>query len=476
MAPSVSRQAGDDVEAAPRLFGTDGIRARYGEGPLAPGRIDEVLAAAAYVLEERERFGEDFPSPRGRMIVVGRDTRSSGADLLAAIAAVFHGRGWDVVDLGVLPTPGVAAVASAWDGVALGVVLSASHNPAEYNGIKFFSPTGAKISPAFERAVECACHQQSAPAAERSSRPAIDRQAEARHHYVSRIVGCCRHPERLAGQTIALDTANGATFEVAPEIFRQLGANVELLGHRPDGTNINLDSGALHPENLAARARENGAALGFCFDGDGDRMIPVTGVGTILDGDHVLALAGRRLAAEDRLPGGVVVATVMSNVGLEIALRERGIDLLRTDVGDRNVYLEMVAGSHPVGGEQSGHTIFLDDARTGDGILSAVRLLDLLADERLDLEGEARVMSRFPQVLSNLEVTEKVPFAELGGVLQRVREVEEQLAGRGRVLLRYSGTEPLARVMVEGPDEDDARDYAESICQAIAAAGVVAAK
>ncbi len=453
-------------ELPPRVFGTDGVRARFGEGALAGDAVARLLTATARVLESPERFSEDFPAGAGDSIVVGRDTRASGGELLAAMGSVFPLHGYDVLDLGVLPTPGVAHVAKAWDGVALGVVLSASHNPAEYNGIKFFSPTGAKISPEFERAVEAEIarleRMDSADAPQ-----LVDRSAEARELYVAHLVELCWRPERLAGRRICLDAAHGATYEVAPEVFRRLGMDVTVVGDQPDGKNINDGVGALHPEALAELAARQGAALGLCFDGDGDRMIPVGGRGTVFDGDFVLALAGRRFRADGQLPNAAIVATVMSNVGLELSLREAGIELLRTDVGDRNVYLEMLAGNHPIGGEQSGHTIFIADGRTGDGILSGIRLLDVLSGGELDLETEAQIMTRLPQTLQNVTVEKKRPFEELAGVLESVAAVESELGDSGRVLLRYSGTEPLARVMVEAPTRALAESSAGSICAAI---------
>ena len=456
-----------------RLFGTDGIRARHGAGMLTEGNVARVSAATATVLESRETFPVDFPSSSGDAIVIGRDTRGSGRALFESLTGAFMARGWNVIDVGILPTPGVAHLTKTWAGVTLGVVLSASHNPAEYNGIKFFAPTGAKISPAFERAVEVEfAARESVPMRRPAAATGVaeDRSEEARATYVDHMVAACRNPDRLCGQRIVLDAAHGATYQVAPAIFRRLGMDVHVVGDAPDGGNINAGVGALHPEVLARLTGEKEASIGLCFDGDGDRMIPVTGAGTILDGDHVLALAGRRLRRDGLLPNGNVVATVMSNVGLELSLAEVEVELLRTDVGDRNVYLEMLQGPHPIGGEQSGHTIFLDDGLTGDGILSGLRLLDVLDADELDLEGESMIMTRFPQILQNVEVEEKRPFEELAGVLDAVAEVENELDGTGRVLLRYSGTEPLARVMVEGPERGRVVELTRRICSAIESA------
>jgi phosphoglucosamine mutase len=294
-----------------------------------------------------------------------------------------------------------------------------------------------------------------------------DRSAEAREQYVRRLVEVPRRPGRLRGRTVALDLANGATYAVAPEVFRRLGMQVVAMGASPDGLNINRGCGALHPEGLAKLVLDSRADVGFCFDGDGDRMIPVTRSGAVLDGDHVLYLAGKHFGRAGRLREPLVVATSMSNVGLEVALRAEGLGLLRTDVGDRNVYLAMVERRLPVGGEQSGHIIFLEDALTGDGILAALKLLDLLEGDALDLDGETAPMRRYPQLLRNVRVPEKVPFERLPLVGEAVKAAEARLDGEGRVVLRYSGTEPLARVMIEGPDQSTVEALVKSVCDAI---------
>ena len=451
----------------PSIFGTDGVRDRAGEGYLRNESIDRIVSAAAFVLADRKRFPEDFPPGRGTTVVVARDTRASGADIHRVVERGFSRFGYTVADLGVLPTPGAAYIASLWPEATLGVVISASHNPAEYNGIKFLAPTGAKISPQFEAAVSDAYWSGSSTAPAASPAIPADRAREGREAYVERLVSCCRRPNRLRGKTVALDTAHGAAFEVAPEVFRRLGMHVAAMGNAPDGLNINERSGALHPEGLGTLVLRAGAAVGFCFDGDADRMIPVTRTGAILDGDFVLCLAGRSLHRDGKLPNETVVATSMSNIGLELALKDVGVRLLRTDVGDRNVYIEMVDGRHPLGGEQSGHVIFLEDAPTGDGILAALRLLDSLEGDDLDLDRECSVMKRYPQLLKNVRVSEKVPLLDLPLVSEAVDSANRRLGGRGRIVLRYSGTEPLARVMIEGPDAGTVAELVDRICDAI---------
>lgn len=449
------------------IFGTDGVRDRPGTGYLEERAIRRIAAAAAEAAARSSEFPEDFPREPGRLVVLGRDTRASGPAIAGTLAEAFSSLGWDVADAGVLPSPGVARLASLWDGVALGVVVSASHNPAEYNGIKFFAPTGAKVSPAFELAVSEAFWRAEGP------RPAVgpgrlsDRADEAFETYVRSLVSACRRPERLRGRTVSVDGANGAAFRVAPETFRRLGLRVREIACEPDGSNINSGCGALHPETLATRVREERSDFGFSFDGDGDRVIAAGAAGKILDGDHMLFLAGKNYLREGLLPRRTVVATVMSNLGLDAALRERGIALERTEVGDRAVYLAMVRGGHPVGGEQSGHLIFLDRARTGDGLLSAVRCLDMLEGDALDLEGETAALRRYPQVLRNLPVPGKPALESLPEVAEALRRARALLGAEGRVLLRYSGTEPVLRVMVEGADRDLVEEIGAALCESV---------
>jgi len=449
------------------IFGTDGIRDRPGQGFLSHQSLERLVRSTASLLRESRRFPEDFPGGDRDLILIARDTRESGEGLRDVLSEVFTSCGHTVIDVGVLPTPGAAFLASAWKGIALGVVISASHNPAEYNGVKFVTPTGAKISPDFENAVTDAFWRNSNVGAPAARGKIVHRVDEAFEKYAAHLVQACRRPERLKGHRVLLDLSNGATFHVAPEVFRRLGLRVETMADAPTGRNINENCGALHPGILAQAVADRGASFGFCFDGDGDRMIPIAAGGTILNGDHVLLLGGVHFLRAGRLPRQTVVATVMSNVGLEVGLRHHGISLLRTDVGDRNVYRAMIEGGHPLGGEQSGHLIFLEDARTGDGILAALRLLDVLESDSLDLEREASAMRQYPQLLVNVRVPEKKSLESLPAVACAVKEAEDSLGDEGRVLLRYSGTEPVLRVMVEGPEQTRIRGLTSAICDAI---------
>jgi phosphoglucosamine mutase len=456
------------------IFGTDGVRDVAGQGLLDPASVARIGRACASVLGTPERFPEDFPPEGGggggrRNVLIGWDTRQSGPEIAGALGRAFRQAGFPVVHLGVIPTPGVARLASLDPRAVLGVMVSASHNPAEYNGIKFLSPGGAKASVELEEAVSAAYWRGEEPP--RREEAPLREDPEGLGRYVDSLLERSRRPERLRGMRVVLDTAQGAAYLAAPRLFRALGADVRTIGDRPDGRNINAGCGALHPQGLAREVAAAGADLGFSFDGDGDRMIPVASDGSILDGDNVLAITGPRFFAEGKLPLKTVVATVMSNLGLEKALGARDLRLLRTPVGDRHVYREMVRGGHPIGGEQSGHLIFLADSRTGDGILAAIRLIDCLAGDGRGLAEEARAMTRYPQVLLNFKVPRKVAFEALPRVGAALAQAEAALRGEGRILLRYSGTEPLARVMVEGPEksliEGIAREIGDSIVESI---------
>jgi phosphoglucosamine mutase len=448
------------------IFGTDGVRDVAGRGFLAPAAIRRLARTILVALENRTAFASEISADRGRQIWIGRDTRASGPEIFAILADEFSSHGVEVVDLGVLPTAGVAYCASVERDCCLAIVISASHNPAEYNGIKLIAPNGAKISPDFEEAVSAIWHEgdETVPRSRQKGRGAlIDRSHDAGRIYCDFLRSIIWRPDRLRGRRIVIDAANGAAHAVAPTLFESLGMDVVSIGVEPNGSNINDGCGALHPQRLADRVRQLGAVAGFSFDGDADRMIPVTGAGRVLDGDFALALAGRGYARRGLLPRGVVVATVMSNIGLEKALAADGLRLVRTPVGDRYVYQELVREQHPIGGEQSGHLIFLDTFRTGDGLLAALRLLDVLEQDSLDLEVESRIMKRFPQILRNLEILDKRPIGELPAVQKAIALAEAELGSDGRVVVRYSGTEPLARVMIEGPDQG----RVEALCDAI---------
>ena len=443
-----------------RLFGTDGIRGVANEEPLTP----ELAFRVGRQLVATLQFDHGVDRVR---LVIGRDTRRSGPLLEAAMTAGAMSAGADCYAVGVLPTPGIAVLTRRLEAHG-GIVLSASHNPFEDNGIKLFSSEGTKFPDAWEAEIEQRLEGPDkgprARAAQIGKLVSFDR-AEA--VYVDFLCSC--FPLDLGRLTIALDCAHGATHRVAPRVFRRLGARVLTIGARPDGTNINARCGALHPENLQRKVRASGASIGFAFDGDGDRLISVDHTGEIRDGDYALAIAGRHLASRQRLKQNLVVTTVMGNLGLDQALEAAGIRVVKTQVGDRYVFEEMQRLGANLGGEQSGHLLFLDHSPAGDGILSALALLGVAVETGEPLAALAACLRKFPQVLVNVSVRTKPPIDSVAGVAERVAAFEREMGGRGRVLIRYSGTEPLARVMIEGADEARIRAMADDLAGLIRA-------
>ena len=443
-----------------RLFGTDGIRGVANDEPLTP----ELAFRVARQLVATLQFDHGVDRVR---LVIGRDTRLSGPLLEAALTAGAMSAGADCYAVGVLPTPGIALLTRRLEAHG-GIVLSASHNPFEDNGIKIFSSEGTKFPDAWEAEIEQRLDgPDKAPRARGAQIGELVSFDRAESMYVDFLCAC--FPLDLGRLTIALDCAHGATYRVAPRVFRRLGARVLTIGVRPDGTNINARCGALHPENLQQKVRASKASVGFAFDGDGDRLISVDHTGEIRDGDYALAIAGRHLASRQRLKQNIVVTTVMANLGLDQALEAAGIRVVKTQVGDRNVFEEMQRLGANLGGEQSGHLLFLDHAYAGDGILSALALLSVAAETGEPLAALAAVLRKFPQVLVNVPVRSKPPIESIAGVAERVAAFEREMDGRGRVLIRYSGTEPLARVMIEGADGDRIRAMADDLAGLIGA-------
>lgn len=439
-----------------RLFGTDGVRG-IANGDLTPELVFRLGRAAAWQLAAG-RAGR-------QRLLVGRDTRLSGEMLEAALAAGAASAGVDVLSLGVVTTPGVAHLVGRL-GAAGGAVISASHNPAPYNGVKFFSFDGFKLPDAVEDEIAAmATGADTLPRPTGEALGRIHRDEAAVEHYVEHLVAAAGR--RLAGLRVVLDCAHGAAFHLAPEVFRRLGATVTVLHAEPDGVNINEGAGSLHPLALQRAVAGAGAHLGLAFDGDADRVIAVDERGGLVDGDQILAVAGLALLAAGRLPGATVVATVMSNIGLELALGAAGARLVRTKVGDRYVLEAMREGGFGLGGEQSGHIIFLDHATTGDGCLTGVKLAAILAGEGRPLSELAARVVKFPQLLVNVEAHARERLARSDAVQVAVARAEERLGGRGRVLVRPSGTEPLVRIMVEGEDADQVRLLAEDLAGVI---------
>lgn len=442
-----------------RLFGTDGVRGIANQEPMTPETVVKLGRAAAYLFKA--------PGDR-RRIVIGKDTRLTGYMLETALTAGITSMGVDVLLVGPLPTPGIAFITRSVRADA-GVVISASHNSFEDNGIKFFSADGLKLPDAMEAQIEelivSGVIDRIRPGAHEIGK--AYRIGDAGGRYIEFAKNSFPKGLSLRGLKIVVDCAHGATYRVSPTVLRELGAQVVALNVAPDGLNINARCGSLHPEVVQQAVVTERAHVGFAHDGDGDRVLCADERGALVDGDQILAMCALDRVANGRLPTHTVVATVMSNAGLEVALRQAGITVVRTPVGDRYVLEEMLRCGSPLGGEQSGHIIFSEHNTTGDGIVTALQVLAVMLRTGKPISELAACMPRFPQVLENVPVRRKVDLGALPRVQAQIREAEAALAGSGRVLVRYSGTEPLARVMVEGPDETTIRRWAGEIVRAI---------
>lgn len=442
-----------------KLFGTDGIRGEANVPPMTPDMALKLGRALA------GRLGESRRRDSGRQrIVIGKDTRLSGYMFEHAIAAGINAMGVDSLLSGPLPTPGIAFVTRSFRADA-GVVISASHNAFHDNGIKLFGPDGFKLPDEDETEIERMVLEDTF-ARQGVTRAAVGKSYRVKEAWARYVVFLKRVlPEglELDGLTIVVDCAHGAAYKVAPAVFEELGARVFTLGCAPDGTNINHGYGSLHPERMCATVRECRADLGIALDGDADRVIVADENGNIVDGDQLMAISALRMAAEDRLPGKTLVATVMSNLGLELAMKRAGLNLLRTQVGDRHVVEAMRRGGYTLGGEQSGHLVYLDHTSTGDGVVAALKTITVMLQENKPLSALARAMERVPQVLVNVKVDRKPPIADLPRVAALIKSAEATLGEEGRILVRYSGTEPKARVMLEGTDEQQIRVLGEEI-------------
>jgi phosphoglucosamine mutase len=447
------------ANGARHLFGTDGIRGVANRDPMTAEMALRLGQAVAQRFRHAERPGR---------IVIGKDTRLSGYMLESALQAGIVSAGADVMLVGPLPTPGIAFITWSMRADA-GVVISASHNAYQDNGIKIFAADGFKLPDEVEADIER--RMEAIGGGDDESRAAPDAIGKAVRidDAVGRYVQFLKHafPKELTleGIKIVVDCSNGAAYHVAPQVFRELGAEVIEQNVSPDGRNINLGCGALHPEGMAEEVRRAGAQLGVALDGDADRLILADENGLVVDGDQVMAILGTRMLEQQQLPARTVVATVMSNLGLERALAAKGGKLWRTAVGDRYVVEAMRQGGFTLGGEQSGHIIFLDHATTGDGMVAALRVLAVMVTERRPLSELARVMTRYPQVLLNFTVAHKRPFEEMPAVQRLIAQVERDLGAEGRIVVRYSGTESKARVMIEGIDEAGIRAQAAEVAQ-----------
>lgn len=440
---------------AKQLFGTDGVRGIANMHPMTTEMAMQLGRAAAYVFKHDDR--------RSR-IVIGKDTRLSGYMIENALAAGICSMGVDVLLVGPLPTPGIAFITASMRADA-GVVISASHNPYQDNGIKFFARDGFKLPDELELQIEDLIFSDRM----NSLRPTAEgvgkafRVDDAIGRYIVFLKNTFPRELDLTGLKIVLDCAHGAAYRVAPAVLEELGAKVYAYGVKPDGTNINAGCGSTHPEVISAAVREHGADLGIALDGDADRCIFVDEHGNEVDGDHIMAICGIDMIKRDLLPHNTVVGTVMSNMGLDIALRQAGGKVVKTDVGDRYVVEEMRRSGYRFGGEQSGHLVFFDHNTTGDGMISALQVLAILQTSGKPLSELASVMTALPQVLVNVRVRERRNIQELPEVCKLIKDIEGRLGDSGRVLIRYSGTEPLMRIMLEGQNQAEITGMANEI-------------
>ena len=449
-----------------KIFGTDGVRGTANVEPITAETALKLGRAAAHVFKNLESQSRS----RGKhKIVIGKDTRLSGYMIENAISSGILSMGVDVLFIGPLPTPGVAYVTRSLRADA-GLVITASHNPYTDNGIKFFRADGYKLDDKIEAEIERLVFsgevEKIRPSAEHIGKAVrID---DALGRYIEHAKASFPRGLTLEGVKIVLDCGHGAAYKSSPCVLRELGAEVLVFNNHPDGTNINRDCGSMHPEAMCKKVIELGAHLGIAHDGDADRVLLCDEKGNLIDGDDIMAIAALEMLAEKTLAGKTLVSTVMSNAGLEAAIKKAGGKMLRTAVGDKNVIDEMLRGGFNFGGEQSGHLIFRDHASTGDGLVAALQILRIMKAKGAPLSKLAKCWTRFPQLVTNVKVREKKPFAELNGLSKLVADAEKELSAQGgRLLLRYSGTEPKARLLVEGRDAKILESWSKKICGAI---------
>lgn len=452
----------------PKIFGTDGVRGTANLEPVTAETALKLGRAAGHVFKTLESQARD----RGKhKIVIGKDTRLSGYMLENAISAGVLSMGVDVLFIGPLPTPGVAYITRSLRADA-GIVITASHNPYSDNGIKFFRADGYKLDDEIEGRIEQLVFQADnnvlrPSAAQIGKAVRID---DALGRYIEFAKASFPKGLTLEGLRIVVDCANGAAYKATPCVLRELGAEVFVYGNTPDGKNINLECGSMHPENLCAKVRELRADVGIAHDGDADRMLLCDEQGQMIDGDDIMAISALEMLKEKTLAEKTLVATVMSNAGLDAAIKEAGGKVVRTAVGDKNVIDEMLRHGYNFGGEQSGHLIYRDYSTTGDGLVAALQILRIIKSTNTPLSKLARCWTRFPQLVTNVRVREKIPFEKLDGVLGLVTQAEAAVKPQGgRVLLRYSGTEPKARLLIEGREEAVLAHWSTEICRALKA-------
>jgi phosphoglucosamine mutase len=446
-----------------KLFGTDGVRGVANTYPMTTEIAMQLGRAIAFLVKQQKTGSEH--SPR---IVIGKDTRLSGYMIENALASGICSMGVNVLLVGPLPTPGIAYITTGMRADA-GLVISASHNPFQDNGIKIFSKSGFKLPDKEEAIIEDLIFSKKMdslrPVAEEVGKAArID---DAKGRYIVFLKNTFPKRFTLDGIHIVLDCAHGATYGVAPHVFEELGAKVTSIGVQPDGKNINHECGALHPEVMAELVCKEGADLGIALDGDGDRLIVADEQGKVVDGDQIMAICAEEMLERQKLAKNTLVATVMSNLGLDLAMQRMGGQLVRTKVGDRYVVEEMLRNGYNFGGEQSGHLIYLKHNTTGDGILGALQLLLSMKKKERPLSELTQIMEPFPQILKNVRISQKIALDQISGFSEKLTTIEKSLGSTGRILVRPSGTEPVIRVMVEGEDEKLIDDMACELCDFI---------
>ncbi len=438
-----------------KLFGTDGIRGAANSYPMTADMAMKVGQALALTFENNKK--------KRRKVIIGKDTRISGYMLEYGLTSGLCSMGVNVYLVGPMPTPAIAHLTRSFAADA-GIVISASHNPAEDNGLKIFTSEGFKLPDKAEREIEKLIVSDKLKTEHIHGKDIgkAFRIDDANGRYIEFVKNSINN-NSLKGLKVVIDCANGAAHNVAKEIFGELGAEIVALNFKPDGLNINLGCGAMHPEVVKSAVLGHQADLGIALDGDADRVIIVDEKGNIVDGDHILAIAAIELKEKGRLKNDTIVATNYSNLGLDFAMKEHGINVIKTDVGDRHVIEEMRKNNYILGGEQSGHIIFFRHTTTGDGLISALQIMNIMKKSGKKLSEIKKVMQVFPQVLVNVKVKEKKPFKELPAVSKKIDEIEKKLGEKGRVLVRYSGTENLCRIMIEGKDETEINKHAQEI-------------
>ncbi len=442
-----------------KLFGTDGIRGIANEYPMTAEMALNIGRATAHLFKKKGHVPK---------IIVGKDTRISGYMFESALVSGICSMGVNAIMIGVMPTPGIAFLTSSMRADA-GIVISASHNPLQDNGIKIFSSEGFKLPDEKELAMEDFIFANNSHKHKPSPGDLgkVYRLDDARGRYTVFLKHTFPKEFTLEGTKIVLDCANGATYRIAPDTFFELGAEVTTLFNQPDGVNINVDCGSQYPEKLAQEVMKRKADVGFAFDGDGDRLIAVDEKGAVLTGDQILAVCASMMKKEGTLNNNLVVRTVMSNIGLSVAFEKLGIDSVITKVGDRNVLEEMINRGAMIGGEDSGHLLFLQHHTTGDGIITALQVLTAMKREGKRLSELAKIMQVFPQVLINIDVKTRPELSTVPEIAKAIKDVEKALGNRGRVLVRYSGTQHMCRVMVEGPTHEETKKYCRRIAEVV---------